>query len=93
MTDLEKKFYIFHRDNPRVYELFKKFTKQVIDRGYLRHSARDIIHRIRWETTIVTSDEEFKINDHYSPYYARMWMNDHPQYPDFFATRTVREAA
>jgi hypothetical protein len=93
VTYLEKSFLIFHQQNPHVYELFKKFTKQVIDRGYKQHSARDIIHRIRWETTVVTNDGEFKVNDHHSPYYARMWMREHPEHPDFFRTRSVQEAA
>ncbi|KOX53879.1 hypothetical protein ADL19_15015 [Streptomyces purpurogeneiscleroticus] len=93
MTHLEKDFHIFHRDNPKVYELFKKFTKEVIDAGFTHHSARDIMRRIVWETTIVTTDDQYKINNNHTPYYARLWMQQHPEYPGFFRTRAVREAA
>lgn len=93
MTHLGKSFYIFHRDNPKVYELFKKFTQEVIDAGFDHHSARDILQRVRWETSIVTTDETYKINNNHMAYYARMWMQEHPQYPGFFRTRSVREAA
>jgi hypothetical protein len=93
MTHLEKSFHIFHRDNPGVYALFDKFTKQVIAAGYKHHSARDIMRRISWETTIVTTDDQYKINNNHSPYYARMWMNDNPEHADFFRTRAVQEAA
>jgi hypothetical protein len=93
ITDLEHSFNIFHRENPKVYELFKKFTQEVIDAGYDHHSARDILQRVRWETSFVTTDEAFKINNNHMAYYARLWMSEHPEHPGFFRTRSVREAA
>jgi hypothetical protein len=88
-SQLEADFWKFHAENPHVYRLFCKFAARVLARGYSAHSARDIIHRIRWETSIETGDDEFKINDHHSPYYGRLWMRDHPQHDGFFRTRTV----
>jgi len=81
----------FHHDNPRVYEMFKEFTWMVIRRGRKRWSARDILHRIRWETNVVIDDPSgFKISDHHSPFYARMFMHEFPQYDGFFS---IKEAA
>lgn len=82
-------FEAFHATNPHVYRLFDQFTRMVIARNYNHHSARDIIHRIRWETSITTGDTEFKINDHHSPYYARLWMKNNPEHDGFFQLRRV----
>ena len=51
---LTDKFNQYHRDNPQVYELFKRFTFMAIKRGHNRLSAWMIANRIRWETSIET---------------------------------------
>ena len=87
---LEAKFRQHHAENPHVYELFPKFTEQVIKANFKNYSARAIFHRIRWFTEVETNDPTFKLNDHHSPYYARMWMEDHPDYAEFFRIRELR---
>jgi hypothetical protein len=93
-SDLEAQFFEFHRNNPDVYLLFKKFADKVKKSGYKRYSCRTILHRVRWETDIKTVEGKnrtpFKINNNYSPYYARMLMAKHPHtYKNFFSLRTV----
>lgn len=87
---IKENFKKFHRDNPRVYQLFKRFTFEALQSGHRHFSADMIVHRIRWETSVVTkSNDGLKINDHYVSYYARMVMKDHPQLEKrrFFRTR------
>ncbi len=84
----EERFSIFHTNNPRVYELFREFTLEVIDRGYESYSADAIMHRVRWEANIVTDDPRFKINNNYVAFYARLFMAEFPHHKDFFETRT-----
>ena len=86
-TDAQKRFDAFHADNPDVYELFKRFTFEKIDAGKKKYSARGIIFRIRWETDIQTTEEQPNINDHWSPFYARMFMRDFPRHEGFFELR------
>lgn len=81
-------FRAFHEANPRVYELFRQFAEQIIERGHRRYSADAVLHRIRWHTSIETqSDDGLKINDHYSAFYARLYMRDHPEHNTLFALR------
>jgi hypothetical protein len=89
MTDrLELQFRAFHRANPRVYELFVRFTQRAIQRGHRNLSADMILHRVRWETAIETHGaDEFKINNNFSAFYARMFMRDYPRHDGFFRTR------
>jgi hypothetical protein len=85
----EAKFWIFHRENPKVYELFCKFSQLLVDRGFQHHSADAVLHRIRWATNVETNDPDFKINNNYSAYFSRLWMRDHPQHDCLFRTRRL----
>jgi hypothetical protein len=90
---LTDKFNQYHRDNPQVYELFKRFTFMAIKRGHNRLSAWMIANRIRWETSIETfSVDEYKISNDYIALYARMFMRDHPEYDGFFKIKEMKRA-
>ena len=90
-SKLEDAFLRFHRGNPHVYESFKRFTWEAIRAGRTRYSARTIWHRMRWHLHIETkSADDFKLNDHHTPYYARMFMRDHPQYDGLFELRVTQ---
>ena len=79
----------FHKSHPEVWVLFCKFTFEKIHRGFKHYSARGVFHRIRWETGTPDNvgDDEFKLNDHHSPFYARAFMRTHPKYDGFFRLR------
>lgn len=83
---LIKDFRAFHAANPHVYKMFCDFALQAASRRP-HFSSRAIIHRMRWETMIQTDDDRFKISDHHSPFYARMFEFDYPQHKGFFAKR------
>jgi hypothetical protein len=92
MDHIQKNFEKFHRDNPRVYYLFKRFAKQWMNVGYEHGSAKQIYERIRWETAVETTSNAhptLKINNNYTSRYARMWHDEHPEYPNFFRTRQL----
>lgn len=89
-SNLERDFEEFHRAKPGVYRLFDRFTREVIVAGFRRYSADAIMHRVRWHTHIETGDVEFKLNNNYVAYYARLWMRDNPRYAGFFETRRVK---
>lgn len=86
----KKEWWEFHKDNPKVYKLFCKFTHEAIEAGCKNFGTNAIIERIRWETNVVTrSDDEFKINNNHAPYYARLFMHYNPEYEGFFRTRQL----
>lgn len=90
-SHLELAFERFHYDNPHVYLLFDKFARQVLQAGYRRYSADAVIHRIRWHTSVVAKNADFRISNNHSPYYARLWMRDNPQHAGLFQLRPVTE--
>lgn len=91
MTDrIQINFEAFHRDNPQVYTLFDRFTRQMIARGYEHGSIALITERIRWETAVETSGDLVKLNNNYKSRYARLWEADHPEHTGFFRKRELR---
>lgn len=79
----------WHKDNPDFYHLFCRFTRQAISRGHKNLSAWLVVNRIRWETSIVTKGDEFKIRNDYIALYSRLFMQDNPEYKGFFRTRVM----
>jgi hypothetical protein len=80
----------FHDQHPEVWDLFVKYTFELIKRGFKHYSAQHgIFARIRWETDKPNVDGKstFKINNNYSAFYARRFMKMYPKYNGFFRTR------
>jgi hypothetical protein len=90
-TELVDKFNRYHRKNPKVYELFHKFSKEVISTGRSRYSAWAIIQRIRWHVDIKTEDPSgFKINNDYIALYTRLLIKEHPEFKNFFELKQMK---
>lgn len=76
----------YHTENPHVYEAFKQIALKAINKGYKNYSVNGIAEILRWETKVAGNDE-FKINNNYRAFYARLFAKDFPQHKDFFRTR------
>jgi hypothetical protein len=87
--ELKKKWWKWHKQNPEVCELFDKFTLHAIKRGHKHLSAWLIINRVRWETSVVTYGDPFKISNEYIAMYARYFMHRYPEYEGFFRTKKM----
>lgn len=92
MKSLKQDWWEFHKANPEVWDLFVRFTGQVIEAGYSNYSVNAIFERIRWHTDIETNDESFKLNNNHRAYYARYFNYMYPQYGEFFRLRTTKSA-
>jgi hypothetical protein len=87
---VKRKWWEWHKANPHVYDMFERFTFDAIGKGHKRLSAWLIVNRIRWETMVETSGDDFKISNDFIAYYARLFMHRHPQYEGFFRTKQLR---
>lgn len=79
----------FHRANPRVYEVLRRLALQAA-RANRRVGMRCLWERLRWEVYVEAHDphgSEFRLNDHYPPFYARLLMDREPELRGFFDTR------
>lgn len=85
------RFTKFHTQYPKVYELFKAFALDLIRKGHTRIGARMIIERIRWEFATGSKDDMgFKINNDFICHYARLFINEHKEYAEYFDTRQIK---
>ncbi|BAQ90252.1 hypothetical protein [uncultured Mediterranean phage uvMED] len=79
----------FSKQNPEVSRLFVKFTHEIIARGFRNYSVQAIFERIRWETDQADVDGKstFKLNNNYTPWFSRKFMERYPEHDGFFRTR------
>lgn len=87
MRDLKAEFEAFHKENPQVYEMFRRFTFQAIDAGRKEFGAKMVWERCRWTSMIETNDSPFRLNNNWVSAYARKFMEDHPEHAGLFETR------
>jgi hypothetical protein len=92
LTYEEKKleWWEWHQRNPEIWLMFEKFTEEAIARGVKKMSHWLVINRIRWEVSIATFGNEFKISNDFIAFYARMWNALHPQHKDIFTTKKMK---
>lgn len=88
--EMETKFQAYHKVNPQIYELFKRFTFEKINKGATHLGASAVAERIRWETGVSVEGDDFKINNNYRAYYARLFMKDYPEHEGFFRLRVSK---
>jgi hypothetical protein len=83
-------FIRFHKKNPDIWTLFKKFTFKAIRVGREHYSANAIFELIRWHVDIETKGSEVKLSNNFRAYYARMFHAVYPEHGDFFRNRKRR---
>lgn len=104
--DTFDEFSDFHAKNPQIYAAFCKISRREIARlerqhsgaillkklkGYL--SASSVCDEIRNDRSIKTTtlrDTGLKINRNHHAYYARLFMEDHPQYTGVYEVRSIK---
>lgn len=89
----------FHDANRWVYGRLKQICFELRSRGFVRYSTRTIISVLRFESDLKTSgqnvridggeERSVKLNNNHSPYYARMIIEEHPEFWEFFELRAA----
>ena len=85
---LLERFLRYHAKHPEVWELFQRYTLELIRRGFPHHAVATVIERIRWDSPVgADGRSEFKISNDVKPFYARAFAWKYPQHADFFHFR------
>jgi len=87
---LGRRWFRWHKDNPEFYRLFERFTFEAANRGHKRLSGWLIANRVRWETSVVTTGDDYKISNDFIALFTRLFMVRHPRYEGFFRTKTMK---
>ena len=78
-------FFEYHKENPEIYELFKKFAHEARQR-WNHFGAKAIFERIRWETDL-KGGWNFKLNNNFPSAYARLLIFEDNSFTYFFELR------
>lgn len=89
---IEQKFKEYHQANPHVYERLRAMALQARARGREKIGIGMLYEVLRWEHAMATTDpsSEFKLDNNYKPYYARLIMQSDPRLAGIFETRELR---
>lgn len=85
---LAEQFEQFHADNPRVYTVLVQLAREWV-RSTRHHKLgiATLFERARWEIAIATNDPEFKLNNNYRAFYARLIMRNETDLDGMFELR------
>jgi hypothetical protein len=86
---LLRRFEAYDRANPAVYALFRRFACEMRAAGRARYGSKGVLERIRWHVHLEASGGDFKINNDYSPYFARKLMAEDETFRGFFEVRAT----
>jgi hypothetical protein len=86
-SPLEEKFRAFHADNPHVYTQLKDLALKMRRTGRERYGIKSLFEVMRWHRALRTTEDDFKLNNNYTSFYARLLMEREPELGGFFNTR------
>lgn len=82
------KFRVFHEDNPHVYCTLRRLAREWINRtGKRKLGIGALYERARWDLAIETGDPEFRLNNNFRAFYARLLAAREPDLTDVFELR------
>lgn len=84
-----RSFQQYDQENQEIYEAFKEIAMMYIKRKYTHIGAKNVCEVIRWQT-MVSGNDEFKINNNYVSGYARKFEKEYPEYEGIFRKRLCR---
>lgn len=86
--DTAERFEKFHEDNPIVYQTLHRLAREwVADHGRQKMGIRMLWETARWQIIRATRNVDYKMNDHYTGYYARLLQMSDPVLDGLFEIR------
>jgi hypothetical protein len=84
---LAERFARFHAENPQVHAAIGAVVSDLRAHGVRRFGMKAIFERLRWLYTIQTRGDDFKLNNNYTAFYARLLVAERPELSAFFEIR------
>lgn len=86
-------FLLYLPSNLHVYEAFEREAFKVVAKGFVHYSARTIIEVLRHNSALAERGGPWKLNDHVTPSWARLFALMNPQHAEFFEYRHTKAMA
>lgn len=79
-------FQAFHKENPHVYEKLIEIALEIVA-VKKRYGIAALFERLRWINDFETTGDQFKLNNNYRAFYARMLRKETPEFEELFSVR------
>jgi hypothetical protein len=89
---LQERFERFHADNPHVFTLLVRLSREWKAAGHKRCAIDVLFGRLRWDIGIKTVGDDFRVNNDFRSRYSRKIMAECPDLDGFFEVRELRAA-
>jgi hypothetical protein len=89
---IQERFEAFHEANPWVLDRLAHMTRDWLARGHQRVGIGMLFEVLRYDYSVATHGDDFKLNNSLRSRYARRLIEDHPEWQDAFETRRLRAA-
>lgn len=87
-ASIAERFETFNRDNPKVYVVLVRLAREWVARtGRPKLGIKTLYERTRWEIALATNDPDFKLNNNFTAYYARLIQEQEPDLDGMFDLR------
>jgi len=86
-TSIEYKFLDFHNKNPHIYDRLREMAFTLKGHGRKKYGIASLFEVLRWQHATSTTSSDFKLNNNYRAYYARLLMENEPELDGFFHVR------
>ena len=89
---IQQRFEAFRKLNPHVEQLLTHEAERALQQGWTRIGIDFFYHRLRWVYATQTNHDpsDFRLNDHFTSRYARLLIEQHPEFTGLFETRRLR---
>ena len=87
LSPAHTKFAEFHQENPDVYLELVAAARRLKKAGREKYGINSLIEVVRWHRALVTTGDDYKINNNFAPFYSRLIMRKEPDLKDFFFLR------
>lgn len=84
---LAERFAAFHAQNPGVYQRLRELALDAVRRGRRRLSISQLYEVLRWQVSLETKGDEFRLNNSWRSFYARELMASEPELEGVFELR------
>jgi hypothetical protein len=86
---LEEQFAAFHAANPQVYGALRSLALSMRRRGVRKAGIGQLFEVLRWQYALQTKGADFKLNNNFRSFYARLLDNE-PELHGLFELRMQR---
>jgi len=87
---IQQRFEAFHAANPHVFDAIVRLAFKARSHGVQSYGMKGIFELLRWDYSLQTRGDVFKLNNIFTSRYARLVMDALPELDGFFETRELK---